>query len=105
LRDLCQALRVAGLGSSQLLEQFLQDLCTTGELDDMANRWAAAIEVRSEGQLPRKQRRSQERIAQDLGISTNVVNHANKLVQGPDGTGGFVVVLDRLQQGREPNGE
>jgi uncharacterized protein YerC len=94
---LCDALRAVST-EDQILKRFLQDLWTSGELWDFAKRWTAAIAVHREGQTTAgAKKRSQAQIAHELGISTTVVNHAAKLVRGPEGTGGFVEAFRLLE--------
>ncbi len=75
-------------GDEELLLRFLRDLLSARELQDFANRWAAARLLMS--------RNTQMATARELGMSTKTVNEVALWVQGSFATGGYQEVFKRI---------
>jgi TrpR-related protein YerC/YecD len=84
---LCEAL--LSLETLDEAAQFLRDLCTRRELNEMAHRWAVA-RLLDRG-LPYRE------IADQVGASTATVTRINEWLH--HGMGGYRLVLDRLGAG------
>ena len=68
---------------------FLSDLCTFREVEDMAQRLAAA------GML--KQGENYMKIASEIGISTATISRVSRCLNY--GSGGYRAVLEKLKEG------
>jgi TrpR-related protein YerC/YecD len=77
---------VASLADPEEARDFLRDLCTRRELEDMAQRWAVARLLASG--LPYRE------IADITGASTATVTRINTWLQ--HGTGGYRRVMERI---------
>ena len=73
-------------------ERFFRDLCTLGELRDMAQRWAVT-RMLDEGL-------HYARISQDTGASTATITRIASWLR--HGEGGYRLMLDRLAAKRTP---
>ena len=81
------------LKSREEAEAFFRDLCTLGELHDMAQRWAVVRML--EAGLHYAD------ISRQTGASTATITRINTWLQ--HGEGGYRLMLDRLaDEGREP---
>ncbi len=85
LRDLSDA--ILALESRQDVERFLRDLCTLGELEAMAHRWAV-VQLVDEG-VPYLE------IVQRTHASTTTVTRVAHWLR--HGEGGYRLALDRLK--------
>ena len=83
----------AACGDEDLLLRFLRDLLSARELQDFANRWAAARML--------MERSTQMATAKELGMSTKTVNEVALWVHGSFATGGYHEVFTRVG-GAEP---
>ena len=72
------------------VEDFLRDLCTLGELDAMAHRWAVAQEL--DRGLPYVE------VAAKTGASTTTVTRVAQWLH--HGQGGYQVALDRRRRAK-----
>jgi uncharacterized protein YerC len=90
VQGLCNAL-TACKGDRELLLRFLRDLLSARELQDFANRWAAA-RMLMDG-------RTQIATARELGMSTKTVNEVAMWVSGPFATAGYDQVYRRVSRG------
>jgi uncharacterized protein YerC len=81
----------AACGDEDLLLRFLRDLLSARELQDFANRWAAARMLMA--------RSTQMAAARELGMSTKTVNEVALWVHGPFATGGYREVFERVGGG------
>ena len=77
----------AASGDEDLLLRFLRDLLSARELQDFANRWAAARMLMA--------RTTQMATAKELGMSTKTVNEIALWVHGSFATGGYHEVYVR----------
>jgi uncharacterized protein YerC len=90
---LCQALQ-ACTGDGDLLMRFLRDLLSAREMQDVANRWAAA-RMLIEGQ-------TQTGTARELVMSAKTVNEIAMWVHGTFATGGY---WDAYERAKAPEGK
>lgn len=90
IHALCAAVAVCK-SDHDLLLRFLRDLLSARELQDFANRWAAA-RMLMDG-------RTQIATARELGMSTKTVNEVAMWVTGPFATGGFDGAYRRMNRG------
>ena len=79
----------AKLNTAEEAASFLSDLCTFKELEDMAQRLAAA------GML--KQGENYMKIASEIGISTATISRVSRALNY--GSGGYEMMLERLGEG------
>lgn len=86
--DLCQAIGEAG-ADGDLTLRFLRDLLSYRELQDMANRWAAARMLMGGA--------TQTQTAQQLGMSTKTISEVALWVNGPFQTGGYWDVFKSMR--------
>jgi uncharacterized protein YerC len=86
VEDLCRALATC-CDDEELTLRFMRDLLSFREIQDLANRWAAA-RMLLDG-------RTQASTAQELGMSTKTVNEVALWVNGPFATGGYREVHER----------
>ena len=95
VQSLCEAV-AACEGDRELLLRFLRDLLSARELQDFANRWAAARLLIGG--------RTQIATAKELGMSTKTVNEVAMWVSGPFATGGYEGAYRRVDRGytRQP---
>lgn len=70
-------------------EDFIRDLCTRREIDEMSHRWAV-VRLLATG-LPYRE------IAERTGASTATISRINQWLQ--HGTGGYRRMIDRLTEG------
>jgi uncharacterized protein YerC len=85
---LCQAL-LACAGDGDLLMRFVRDLLSAREMQDVANRWAAArmlIEAQT-----------QTGTAKELAMSAKTVNEIAMWVHGTFATGGYWDAYERVK--------
>jgi TrpR-related protein YerC/YecD len=83
------------LKSPEEAARFFRDLCTLGELRDMAQRWAVVRQLDAG--------RHYAEISRDSGASTATITRIASWLN--HGEGGYRLVLDRLQEaggGRRP---
>ena len=82
------------LKTSSEAEAFFRDLCTLGELHDMAQRWAVVRMLQSGMHYGE--------ISRQTGASTATITRINSWLQ--HGEGGYRLILDRISQApdREP---
>jgi uncharacterized protein YerC len=85
----------AACGDEDLLLRFMRDLLSARELQDFANRWAAARML--------MERSTQMATAKELGMSTKTVNEVALWVHGSFATGGYREVFQRVG-GKVPAG-
>ncbi|HEY3082510.1 MAG TPA: Trp family transcriptional regulator [Chloroflexota bacterium] len=90
VQALCAAV-AACKSDHELLLRFLRDLLSARELQDFANRWAAA-RMLMDG-------RTQIATAKELGRSTKTVNEVAMWVSGPFATGGYDDAYRRVSRG------
>lgn len=76
------------LNTAEEAASFLSDLCTFKELEDMAQRLAAA------GML--KQGENYMKIASEIGISTATISRVSRALNY--GSGGYEMMLERLSE-------
>lgn len=89
VQALCDAI-AACAGDRELLLRFMRDLLTARELQDMANRWAAA-QLLMEG-------RTQTATAREVSMSNKTVNDIAMWVHGTFATGGYWDVFRRTRE-------
>lgn len=87
VQGLCQAV-AAATGDPDLTLRFLRDLLSFRELQDIANRWAAARMLMAGA--------TQTQTAQQLGMSTKTISEVALWVHGPFQTGGYWEVFKTL---------
>jgi uncharacterized protein YerC len=85
IQDLCRALAEATTDPDLTL-RFLRDLLSFRELQDIANRWAAARMLMAGA--------TQTQTAQQLGMSTKTISEVALWVHGPFQTGGYWEVFN-----------
>lgn len=73
--------------------RFLRDLLSFRELQDLANRWAAARMLMAG--------RTQSATAQELGMSTKTISEVALWVNGPFKTGGYWDVFEQMRSAAE----
>ncbi|MBO7398304.1 MAG: helix-turn-helix domain-containing protein [Clostridia bacterium] len=83
---LCEAF--LSLKDKRECRAFLEDICTIGEFQDMAQRLTAA-KLLHEG-------RNYQQISEELGISTATISRVNRCLNY--GAGGYRMVLFRMDQ-------
>ncbi len=88
IRALGEALQSACGGEHDLVMRFLRDLLSAREMQDVANRWAAA-RMLLDGQ-------TQTATARELGLSNKTVNEIAQWTGGIFATGGYQDVHARL---------
>src|SRR4051794_22582380 len=76
------------LRSAEEAEAFFRDLCTLGELHDMAQRWAV-VQMLEAG-------KHYAEISRETGASTATITRINTWLQ--HGEGGYRLMLDRLAE-------
>lgn len=81
------AAAILTLGDADEVQEFLRDVCTLRELNELASRWQIA-RLLDEG-LPQRE------IAERVGTSTATVTRVNQWLH--HGTGGYRRVLDRVR--------
>ena len=81
---LCEALM--SLKTTEEYRAFLADVCTIGEVQDLAQRLTAAL-LLSQG-------KSYQQICAELGVSTATISRVNRCLNY--GAGGYKIVLARL---------
>jgi uncharacterized protein YerC len=86
---LCEALEACAHGDGDLMVRFLRDLLSAREMQDVANRWAAA-RMLMEGQ-------TQTATARELAMSAKTVNDIAMWVQGTFATGGYWDAYERVK--------
>jgi TrpR-related protein YerC/YecD len=91
IQHLLQA--VLSLDTTEEAEAFFRDLCTLGELHDMAQRWAVVRML--EAGLHYAD------ISRQTGASTATITRINQWLQ--HGEGGYRLMLDRLAEDAESN--
>ena len=79
---------ILGLETRDEAERFFRDLCTLGELRDMAQRWAVVRQL-DEG-------RHYAEISRSTGASTATITRIASWLN--HGEGGYRLVLDRLRE-------
>lgn len=84
LQDLFEA--ILRLATSEEAEAFFRDLCTIGELHDMAQRWAV-VRMLEAG-------KHYAEISRETGASTATITRINSWLQ--HGEGGYRLMLDRI---------
>jgi TrpR-related protein YerC/YecD len=82
---------VLALANTEEAEAFFRDLCTLGELHDMAQRWGVVRML--EGGMHYGE------ISRRTGASTATITRINQWLQ--HGEGGYRLMLDRLAQAGE----
>jgi uncharacterized protein YerC len=87
VQSLLDALQICS--NEELLLRFLRDLLTYEEIQQLANRWAAAHNI-LEG-------KSQQQTVKELSISSKTVGNAYQWTNGPYGTGGFIEVYEKIK--------
>jgi uncharacterized protein YerC len=92
IQALCVALAVCD-GDRDLILRFLRDLLSARELQDVANRWAAA-RMLMDGQ-------TQVATARELSLSAKTVNEIAAWVHGTFATGGYWDVQARVTEPAE----
>ena len=85
---------ILSLKSAAEAETFFRDLCTLGELHDMAQRWAVVRML--EGGMHYAE------ISRRTGASTATITRINSWLQ--HGEGGYRLLLDRLAQNGDAGG-
>ena len=86
VRRLCRALAL--LQTEKECTDFLLDLCTIKELQDMAQRLDTAL-LLDEG-------KNYQIIAKDVGVSTATISRVSRCLRY--GSGGYRAVLDKLKE-------
>ena len=86
LEYLCQG--ILTLQTPEECKSFLEDLCTSSELQEMSRRLLAARMLRAN--------RIYTDIAAETGLSTATISRVNRCLKY--GTDGYVTVLDRLER-------
>lgn len=86
LEALCRA--VLTLETVDEAALFLRDLCTRTEIEDLSNRWAAALLL--EAGLPYRE------VHERTGASTATIGRVNEWRR--HGTGGYRLALDRTEE-------
>ena len=77
------------LNSADECREFLYDLCTESELQEMSRRLQAAKMLKSG--------RIYADIAEETGLSTATISRVNRCLKFGEG-GGYLTVLDRLEK-------
>src|SRR3954452_6743973 len=83
------------LRTAEEAEAFFRDLCTLGELHDMAQRWAV-VRMLEAG-------KHYAEISRETGASTATITRINTWLQ--HGEGGYRLMLDRLAEASSGDGE
>ena len=83
-KSLCEAISM--LETTEECEQFMRDLCTIGELEDMSDRWEAA-QLINKGMCYRE-------INAKTGISTATITRVAHWIH--HGRGGYKLMLERM---------
>ena len=89
LKELHKAL--AMLQTEEEVAAFLEDVCTIKEVLDMSQRLSAAKMLNAGVNY--------QTIAKEVGISTATISRVSRCIQY--GSGGYKIVLDRLQETEE----
>ena len=83
---------IASIQTEKECEDFLEDLCTIKEIQDMAQRFDTALLL--------NRGKSYQKIAEETGVSTATISRVNRCLTY--GTGGYRKALERL--GEKKNG-
>ena len=86
---------ILSLSSPEECRAFFQDLCTVAELRAMAQRLEAA-KMLLDG-------KTYEQIVKSVEISTATISRINRCIQY--GNGGYELIIDRVKQPAQPEGE
>lgn len=86
---------ILALRSVEECYMFFEDLCTVKELGDMAQRLKAA-RMLLDG-------KTYEQIVKSVEISTATISRINRCIQY--GNGGYELIIDRVKQNAQPEGE
>lgn len=81
---------VSALKSKDEIKRFLIDLCTPGEIEAFAERWAIARALNEDKQGYRE-------IAADIGSSTTTVARVARFLK-QENYGGYRLVLSRMEE-------